>query len=299
LISCNVNNNSDCYTGTHDTITISTTDINMTSIIVSMMYLPSRQIFTSYITLEYENGQIFQTTSVNISTHSLHNVLLINSSFNEICVQFEFINGSRVDEVNLNFESINMNHSISDNVSDINELIYTRCYSNIPPANNYTLYVCDGPSLDTACSTNPSTVLTNIKIIGIIEPSPSSSSISSYTCRDDCDISSFTNDIYQTCVITSTIVINPTSIDDNQMLTISVTLLTISGLLMVISVAINVIIIVTCCRRNKSRAVVSHGVRPPQYENVISLTPMAPVNTSSVQMRECPAYEVVGRQRFH
>ena len=124
-----------------------------------------------------------------------------------ICVQYEFVNGSRVDEVNLVFESINRNHSISDNVSDINELIYTRCYSNIPSDNNYTLYVCDGPSLDT-CSTNPTTVLTNITIIG---PSTSSTSHSYY----------YSTNGLSTCVITSTIVINSTCPKYDQTLTIS------------------------------------------------------------------------------
>ena len=67
------------------------------------------------------------------------------------------------------------------NISRNNQLTFTKCFSDIPPGNNWTLYVCDGvlPQGNKTCS-NPAVILTDISIIGriFIEPSRTSTVIS-------------------------------------------------------------------------------------------------------------------------
>ena len=69
----------------------------------------------------------------------------------------------------------------NENLYCNNQLIFTRCFSDIPPGNNWTLYVCDGvlPNVNDTCS-NPAVILTDITITGriCIEPSRTSTVIS-------------------------------------------------------------------------------------------------------------------------
>ena len=65
-MSCNLKNSSDCYNSTN---VIIITDFNGNKTIVSKIDLPPKEKFTTCIFLEYESGQIFQTTPVNTSKY--------------------------------------------------------------------------------------------------------------------------------------------------------------------------------------------------------------------------------------
>ena len=70
----------------------------------------------------------------------------------------------------------------NDNIYCNNQLTFTKCFSNIPPGNNWTLYVCDGVLLANVSDTcsNPAVILTDITITArvSIEPSKPSTAIS-------------------------------------------------------------------------------------------------------------------------
>ena len=65
-MSCNIKNSSDCYNSTNVTII---TDSNGYKTIISVIDLSSREKFTTCTFLEYESGQIFQTTPVYTSKY--------------------------------------------------------------------------------------------------------------------------------------------------------------------------------------------------------------------------------------
>ena len=65
-MSCNLKNSSDCYNSTNVTII---TDSNGNKTIISVIDLPPREKFTTCTFLEYESGQIFQTTPVVTSKY--------------------------------------------------------------------------------------------------------------------------------------------------------------------------------------------------------------------------------------
>ena len=76
-------------------------------------------------------------------------------------------------------------HFILD-LSHNNELIFTKCFSDIPPGNNWILYVYDGglTNVSDTCS-NPAVILTDITITGRISIEPSKTSTVIYTSISD------------------------------------------------------------------------------------------------------------------
>ena len=65
-MSCNLKNSSDCYNSTNVTII---TDSNGYKTIISVIDLPPREKFNTFVYLQYKSGQIFQTTPVVTSKY--------------------------------------------------------------------------------------------------------------------------------------------------------------------------------------------------------------------------------------
>ena len=112
-------------------------------------------------------------------THDLQGIIVWNTSDNVLCLQFKFVHGRQITELHLDMRSGNKRYNNS--VSNTRHLQFDHCFSDIPPGNNWTLYVCDGvlPNTSEICS-NPAVILTDISITGgiSIEPSRTSNEIS-------------------------------------------------------------------------------------------------------------------------
>ena len=104
-------------------------------------------------------------------THDLQQLITTNTSYDMLCLQFIFVNGSTLNEVHLYLKSNNKSYLIG-NVSSNNQLTFTRCFSDIPPGNNWTLYACDGAlSQSSKTCSNPAVILTDIIITGDVSNS--------------------------------------------------------------------------------------------------------------------------------
>ena len=122
--------------------------------------------------------------SLITGSHDLQQLLITNISNDILCLQFIFVNGSTINEIHLHLQCDHRLHLFdNEDLSGNNQLTFTKCFSDIPPGNNWTLYVCDGvlPNVSDTCS-NPAVILTNINITGVpIKPSRSSTLISTGT----------------------------------------------------------------------------------------------------------------------
>ena len=119
--------------------------------------------------------------SLITGSHDLQQLIPTNTSNDILCLQFIFVNGSTINEVHLHLQCDHRLHLFdNEDLSRNNQLTFTKCFSDIPPGNNWTLYVCDGvlPNVSDTCS-NPAVILTDISITGNV--SNSSSVISSVT----------------------------------------------------------------------------------------------------------------------
>ena len=112
--------------------------------------------------------------SLITGSHDLQQLIITNTSNDILCLQFIFVNGSTINEVHLHLQCDDHRLHLFDNedLSRNNQLIFTKCFSDIPPGNNWTLYVCDGatPQSNKTCS-NPAIILHDISITGRVSSS--------------------------------------------------------------------------------------------------------------------------------
>ena len=87
-------------------------------------------------------------------TH-LQGITVWNTSDNVLFLQFKLVHGRQITELYLYMinEDKYYNLIVSDYTSHLidndnlycnNQLIFTKCFKDIPPDNNWTLYICDG-----------------------------------------------------------------------------------------------------------------------------------------------------------
>ena len=69
VMSCNLKNSSYCYNSTNVTII---TDSNGYKTIISVIDLPPREKFNTFVYLQYKSRQIFQTTPVVTSKYIVY-----------------------------------------------------------------------------------------------------------------------------------------------------------------------------------------------------------------------------------
>ena len=125
-------------------------------------------------------------------THDLQGIIVWNTSNDVLCLQFKLVHGRQITELHLDMRNGDKHYNLiiseytrhlidNENLYCNNQLTFTKCFSDIPPGNNWTLYVCDGvlPNVSDTCS-NPAVILTDITITGriSIEPSRTSTVIS-------------------------------------------------------------------------------------------------------------------------
>ena len=107
--------------------------------------------------------------SLITGSHDLQQLIITNTSNDILCLQFIFVNGSTINEVHLHLQCDHRLHLFdNEDLSRNNQLTFTKCFSDISPGNNWTLYACDGvlPNGSDRCS-NPAAILTNISITGV------------------------------------------------------------------------------------------------------------------------------------
>ena len=105
--------------------------------------------------------------SLITGSHDLQQLIITNTSNDILCLQFIFVNGSTIDEVHLHLQCDHRLHLVdNEDLFRNNQLTFTQCFSDIP-ANNWTLYACDGAlSQGSKTCSNPAVILTNIIITG-------------------------------------------------------------------------------------------------------------------------------------
>ena len=109
--------------------------------------------------------------SLIIGSHDLQHLNPTNTSNNVLCLQFIFVNGCTSKEVHLHLQCDHRLHLFdNEDFFRSNKLNISRCFSNIP-ANNWTLYACDGRQDNKTCS-NPAVILPHINITGRVSSSP-------------------------------------------------------------------------------------------------------------------------------
>ena len=112
------------------------------------------------------------TTFILVGTHNLQDLSIVQITSNTLCLQFTLVYGTTTHDVHMHLHSTTDDyHIITANLS-----IHTyKCFDQIP-ANNWTIYACDGH--DNNCTANPAVILNNVHIPS---PSPSPSTATTST----------------------------------------------------------------------------------------------------------------------
>ena len=129
-------------------------------------------------------------------THDLQDITIWNTSDYVLCLQFKLVHGRQITELHLDMRSGDKHYNLivsdytrhlidNDNLYCNNQLTFTKCFSDIPPGNNWTLYVCEVlPNVSDMCF-NPAVILTDINITGRISIEPFSPSNEISTSMSD------------------------------------------------------------------------------------------------------------------
>ena len=111
--------------------------------------------------------------SLITGSHDLQQLIITNTSNDILCLQFIFVNGSTINEVHLHLQCDHRLHLFdNEDLSHNNQLLFTKCFNDIPPGNNCTLCACDGalPQGNKTCS-NPAVIIIDIIITGNVSNS--------------------------------------------------------------------------------------------------------------------------------
>ena len=134
-------------------------------------------------------------------THDLQKPIVLNTSEDTLCLRFKLVRGRQITELHLDMRSGD-NH-YNNSVTNIRHLHFDHCFNDIPPGNNWTLYVCEVlPNGSNICS-NPAVILTNINITGRVSIEPSRTTIST-SISDSTSEAPKPSTINRTSIVTTT-----------------------------------------------------------------------------------------------
>ena len=111
--------------------------------------------------------------ALHVGTHNLQDLSIVNITSNTLCLQFTLVYGTTTHDVHMHLHSATDDyHIITANFNKMSIHTY-KCFDQIP-ANNWTIYACDGHMHDNNCTANPAVILNNVHIPSpIASPSPS------------------------------------------------------------------------------------------------------------------------------
>uniref|UniRef100_A0A1X7V2T8 Fibronectin type-III domain-containing protein n=1 Tax=Amphimedon queenslandica TaxID=400682 RepID=A0A1X7V2T8_AMPQE len=294
VTSCTVGNSSICYSST--AVSIINNSYNNISL-AAIISLPSREILDTTVIIHYQNGANFHSNVIRISTYDLQQLKLIDTSFNEVCMEFNFVNGSTTNSIYIHITGYEGSNSQLEyySISRNDRFNFIQCITNIPAGNNLTLQVMED------CTPNPSAVLTGINIreaATVCSNTFTQYTMSSVTSYEDSFSSSSPELYYSTSEITvsSTITINDytkcTMESQNDVLVTSAVLISLLGLFLILSLVLHAVTLTVCYykrkginNQNAQEQELSSSISP-QYDNI-------PAPQSVLSMKECAAYGVV------
>ena len=124
---------------------------------------------------------VYIVESLFKGTHDLQGITVWNTSDDVLCLQFKLVHGRQITEIHLDMRNGDKHYNlvVSEYTRHLfdNQLTFTKCFGDIPPGINWTLYVCDGvlPNVSDTCS-NPAVILTDVTITGKVHTESSGTS---------------------------------------------------------------------------------------------------------------------------